>query len=89
MPPLEKVTVHGPLRWSRRPRIPADVEAWRRRVEAAELHSEPVPRLRDQMASVDCGLVKWLAEHPFLVPTELVESGESRMALLLLWEVDH
>ena len=41
-----------------------------------------------QMAAADSGLVAWLKGHRFLVPTA-VESGESGMALLLLWEVDH
>jgi len=89
VPPLEKVNLRGWLRWTRRPREPVDAEAWRRRVEAAEAHTGPVRRIRQQMADADLGLAAWLADHPFLVPVQEVESGESGVALLLLWEVDH
>ena len=40
------------------------------------------------MAAADDGLVSWIKGHNHLVPTA-VENGESGMALLLLWEVDH
>ena len=36
----------------------------------------------------DSGLANWVKQHRHLVPTA-VETGESGMALLLLWEVDH
>ena len=73
---------------NRRPRVSRDVQAWRRSVEAAEAHSAPVSRLREQMAEADKGLAAWVKGHRYLVPTA-VESGESGMALMLLWEVDH
>ena len=87
-PPLEKLSVRGTLLWNRQPKEPVDVEVWRQKVEAAEAHSAPVPRLRQQMAGADAGLAVWIKEHRYLVPTD-VESGESGMALLMLWEVDH
>ena len=40
------------------------------------------------MADADSGLTSWIHNHAHLVPAEL-EVGESGMALLLLWEVDH
>ena len=40
------------------------------------------------MAASDTGLADWLRCHRFLRPVELSE-GESGMALLILWEVDH
>ncbi len=40
------------------------------------------------MAAADQGLAAWLAGHPHLVPPD-VESGESGVALLMLWEVNH
>ena len=87
-PPLTASVRRSLVIWNRRPKRPGAVEEWRRSVEAAEAHSRPVSRLRDQMAAADSGLVAWLKGHRFLVPTA-VESGESGMALLLLWEVDH
>ena len=36
----------------------------------------------------DAGLATWVKEHRYLVPSA-VETGESGVALLLLWEVDH
>ena len=74
--------------WSRKPRELLDVKAWRREVLAAEAHSGPVQRLRVQMDEADSGLAAWITGHRFLVPAA-VESGESGMALLILWEVDH
>ena len=65
-----------------------DVAAWRAAVETSEAHSAPVPRLRKQMEAIDANLAAWVKSHRYLVPTE-VERGESGMALLLLWEVDH
>ena len=87
-PPMEKLRTRDGLLWNRTARQSMDAAAWRRAVEAAEAHAGPVLRLRHQMAEVDAGLVSWIKEHPWLVPTA-VESGESGMALLLLWEVDH
>ena len=48
----------------------------------------PVPRLRGRMAVVDQELAAWVSQHRYLRPAEL-EVGESSMALLLLWEVEH
>ena len=52
------------------------------------MFSAPVPRLRQQMAAADSGLSTWVKHHPYLVASD-VGQGESGMALLLLWEVDH
>ena len=87
-PALESLSVRGTLMWNRRPKAPRDVEAWRRAIEQAEAHAAPVRRLRDQMAEADAGLAPWLKGHRYLLPAD-VEVGESGMALLLLWEVDH
>ena len=75
--------------WSRRPRVPGDVVAWRRQQETAELRAAPAPRLRDQMASVNAGLAEWIVGHRHLLPVSSPAAGESGMALLILWEVDH
>jgi hypothetical protein len=40
------------------------------------------------MSLADAGLVEWVKGHHHLVPSA-VEAGESGMALLILWEVDH
>ena len=87
-PPLVQVVYRSLAFWNRRPREPVDVVAWRRSVEAAEAHSVPVPRLREQMVAADQGLAAWVKQHRYLVPSA-VELGESGMALLVLWEVDH
>ena len=87
-PPLENVRTRGGALWNRTPQLPHDAIAWRRTVEEAEAHCLPVLRLKDQMAAADAGLVAWIQEHRYLTPTA-VENGESGMALLILWEVDH
>jgi hypothetical protein len=74
--------------WSRRPRVPRDVQAWKARVQLAEEAAPPAVRLRDQMAASNAELAMWLRNHRYLAATD-VDSGESGMALLLLWEVDH
>ena len=82
----------GRFRWNRRPKgVRVDLQAWRRRVEAAEAFVAPVPRLRGRVAAVNLELVQWLRQHRYLVPagSEDPTSWESGMALLLLWEVDH
>ena len=40
------------------------------------------------MGPVDAGLAPWLRQHRYLQPVD-VDQGESSMALLLLWEVEH
>ena len=40
------------------------------------------------MAQEDAGLAAWIRSHRYLQPVEVTE-GESGMALLMLWEVDH
>jgi ribonuclease HI len=87
-PPMQSVSRRRGAAWTRRPREAADVLAWRRQQEAAESRAGPVPRLRAQAAAVNAGLATWLCGHRYLVPTA-VATGESGMALLILWEVDH
>jgi hypothetical protein len=86
-PPLLVATKRGYMRWNRVPNVPADVAAWRRRTEQPE-DTHPAVRRRTQMSATDAGLVSWIRGHPHLQPAE-VERGESGMALLILWEVDH
>ena len=71
--------------WNRCPRVRADWEVWRRHVESTEEFQAPVPRARSARASVDAELVPWVRRH--LLPAQF--PGESGMALLLLWEVNH
>jgi hypothetical protein len=82
------VILRSYVHYNRSPKLPVDVAAWRQQVERLEAHSPAVARLRNQMSSVTNGLAGWLKNHRHLVPTE-IEKGESGMALLLLWEVDH
>ena len=74
--------------WNRSPRVRMDLECWRRQELQRSASATPVLRLRSEMAGVDAELSTWLRGHRHLVPTE-VEGGETGMALLILWEVDH
>ena len=76
------------LCWNRRPKVPTDVQAWRARMERREKQQGPVVCSRTRMADVDKDLAEWLPCHPCLQPVEAAQ-GESGMALLILWEVDH
>ena len=87
-PPLTQAQRRALTIWNRRPRVAVDVGAWRRQTESVEARAPPVPRLRGQMAAVDAGLAAWICGHHYLVPTALA-TGESGMALVILWEVDH
>ena len=40
------------------------------------------------MVEADAGLAKWIRQHRFLRPVP-GEEGESEIALLFLWDVDH
>ena len=73
--------------WNRRPRVPVDVVAWRQRTLEAEEFAAPIDS-RVAMAAADADLAAWVRLHPHLHPADL-ERGESPMALLILWEVDH
>ncbi len=57
-------------------------------MEAEETHQLPVVQTSALMAEVDAALARWVRMHRYLQPVELAD-GESGMALLLLWEVDH
>lgn len=87
-PPLVQSTTGSLVRWNRTPRHRVDVRAWRRSVEERERHSVLPPRQHITMAQVDAGLADWIRNHRFLRPVD-PSVGESGMALLLLWEVDH
>ena len=66
----------------------ADITAWRRRVETEEAFRPPAPKPRELMAQDDAGLARWIQSRRYLQPVDVSE-GESGMALLILWEVDH
>ena len=87
-PPLEQVSRRRGVVWNRRPQVAVDVDAWRRQQESVESRAAPMPRLRNQVAAVNAGLAGWICNHRYLVPTEAA-AGESGMALLIMWEVDH
>ena len=87
-PPLVQSNSGSLVRWNRIPRHRVDIRAWRRQVEASERQSLPQPRQRATMAQVDAALADWIRHHRHLRPVD-PSVGESGMALLLLWEVDH
>ena len=87
-PALVQYSRRGRVYWNRRPRLPLDVETWRAGVQESERFALPVARLRDQRVASNAGLVEWVRQHRHLAPAEHAD-GESGMALLLLWEVDH
>ena len=57
-------------------------------MEALEACHHKVMNSRGVMARADAQLAFWIRQHVHLVPAE-VSRGESSMALLILWEVDH
>ena len=87
-PPLERCSLNGVIRYNRCPTVAADITAWRRRVETEEAFRPPAPKPRELMAQDDAGLARWIQSHSYLQPVDVSE-GESGMALLILWEVDH
>ena len=86
-PPLVRVSKSGSFLYNRAPMQPLDAEAWQRSVQLAEDRT-PARSLQSHMTEVDAGLAEWVRNHAFLRPVP-VEEGESGMALLFLWEVDH
>ena len=74
--------------WNRRPKAPADWEAWRRQVQLAETFQAGALSTRVAIGQADAELAGWLAKHRYLQPVEVAQ-GECSMALLLLWEVEH
>jgi hypothetical protein len=87
-PPMLQVPRRNLASWTRRPCRPMDVQAWRAGTLQREQFQAPVVPLQTQLADSNAGLADWIRNHRYLRPVE-VESGESGMALLLLWEVDH
>ena len=87
-PPLVQSRRREGVVWNRRPLEAVDVAAWRHNEEAAEAFAIPVQRLSKQMAATNKELAQWLCDHRYLQSAPLA-SGESGMALLILWEVDH
>ena len=87
-PPLLAGKRRAFVTWSRVPRRPADVAAWRRREEQAEETGIRPRRRRVAMAEADAGLASWVRNHMYIAPAA-IDGGESGMALLLLWEIDH
>ena len=87
-PPLQAGKRRDLVTWSRVPCHHADVAAWRRREQLAEGTGNRPKRCRVEMAEADAGLASWVRNHPYITPAA-IGGGESGMALLLLWEVDH
>ena len=60
-------------------------------MELAEAIIAPVGRSRGRVAAVNAEMLAWLRGLRSLVPaaSDDVQTWESGMALLLLWEVDH
>lgn len=88
-PPLQTAKKRDYIVLNRVPRVPCpDVLAWRRRVQEAEKYQAAPLRTRQMMTAQDRHLAGWVHGHRYLRPVD-VQSGESGMALLLLWEVDH
>ena len=74
---------------NRFPRHPcSDIQAWKRQVKEREQYQAAAPRPQAVISARGHGLAAWLREHRYLRPVD-VSAGESSMALLLLWEVDH
>lgn len=87
-PPLSSTT-RGMYRvWNRAPRMRVDIDCWRRQEQQRGALAGVAMRSRSTMAAVDAEITTWLRGHRYLRPTE-VENGETGMALLILWEVDH
>ena len=87
-PPLVQYSRRGRAFWNRVPRATLDVDAWKAQVEAAEQFAAPTVRSRAWMADSNAALLDWLRHHRYLRPVDVAD-GESGMALLILWEVDH
>ena len=85
---MTTVTRRSLVHWSRRPTRPLASSDWRQRIESLEACHPKALSSRGTMAQVDAQLAPWLRGHTQLIPTDIA-SGESSMALLLLWEVDH
>ena len=88
VPPLIMYNKSGRASWNRRPRVSLNVTAWRTQVQRQEQLAPSVSRLRTQRLDCNAGLVDWVKKHRHLSPAA-VDDGETSMALLLLWEVDH
>ena len=87
-PPLQQFSRRGWALWSRRPRDFLDVTAWNAPMLQAERTAPPALRLRAQVWVSNAALVDWVRTHKHLAAPD-VESGESWLPLLLLWEVAH
>ena len=88
-PPLETAKKRDYVALNRFPRVPCpDIPAWRTRTMTAEQYHAPQLRPRQITASQDAYLPQWIRGHRYLRPVDAT-GGESGMALLLLWEVDH
>ena len=92
-PPLETVSALRQRNLvtilNRFPRHPcSDIQAWKRKVKEREQYQAAAPRPQAVIGARGQGLAAWLREHRYLRPVD-ISAGESSMALLLLWEVDH
>ena len=87
-PPLQQLNRRGTAFWTRQGRQSLDVQAWKAAALQREAFQEQPTRLRTQRAAVNAELAAWVKTHRYLTPVA-VDIGESGMALLILWEVDH
>ena len=62
--------------------------SWKAEVLAAEQFAVPTVRCWAQMAQSNAELLDWVRHHRYLAPVD-INDGESGIALLILWEVDH
>ena len=87
-PPLRQLHSRRGNAWTRRARRSLDAQEWKAERLAAERYQAPTLRLSEQVAEANLGLAAWIRDHPYL-ESVAVEDGESVVALLILWEVDH
>ena len=87
-PPLRQLHSNRGGSWTRRARRSLDAQAWKAAKLAEERYQAPTLRLSEQVVEANLGLAAWIRDHPYL-ESVAVEDGESVVALLILWEVDH
>lgn len=86
-PPLERHTLICVWLYDRAPKKQRDTAAWCRRQLLAEA-AHPTQHMVISVSDIHAGLAPWLRGHRHLKPIA-GEHGETSMALLIPWEVDH
>jgi hypothetical protein len=84
-PPLQRISRSGTYYYSRAPLRRVDTAAWRQSLLGSAASPPAVDLSRPASAM---GLASWIRHHPHL-RAAAIDQGESGMALLLLWEVEH